>query len=577
MQRALLATLMCFVAVSHGSMQTRNAAEGPWSGWVRCELSAQLNEQGRSYVNQQTHTWVLTAPTPTSGTDIKEYPATWTVVGGGTGQRQEGNGRTVADKWTTSGQPMSTTISFRVDLAGALYIALRGGQLASVGATTGQSVAHSTNGNARDQQTSMLPLNVDEYRFPLIRDDAARTTITGSSGPVTVGNIAPGQPPRTVATAACSWNFVRGGEAPPPSSPQSTISQVPTAAPTPATTGRVASPVAPSRPGTAVSLPTPPLGGAGPTPTIAAVPGQVIAGPNPTQPVGTMPRRGADGPTSTTPPDTATAAPVQATTTQGNQSGPSARPVPRQSPTLVNVTTARGAVTIAWNMTPDQHQRGFFIYGPTFPPSGGYVKVVRDDRDVPAPCCVLQIPNVPAGSQSWLIVPYYQMWLGGGNYGEPFFDVSTGLRVNVTVAPWSIGPAPTNVKVQSSTGFDIIKNTCAVNIAVAWAPVPGATGYTVFADGKPIGTRIPLNSFSYFYRQADMKLSDLVTGTVLSAIYAALESQYANQPQFKRGVQIQVAASFANPATQGDGVSAFVPYTFSTFPCSDGRNFSSDP
>ena len=85
MQRALLATLMCFVAVSHGSLQTRSASDGPWSGWVRCELSAQLNEQGRSYLNQQTHTWELTASTPTSGTDIKEYPATWTDVGGGTG------------------------------------------------------------------------------------------------------------------------------------------------------------------------------------------------------------------------------------------------------------------------------------------------------------------------------------------------------------------------------------------------------------------------------------------------------------------------------------------------------------
>src|SRR6185503_2109461 len=129
----------------------------------------------------------------TSGTDIKEYPATWTVVGGGTGQRQEGNGRTIADKWNTAGQPMPTTISFRVDLTGALFIALRGAQLASVGATTGQSVAHSTNGNAPDQQTSVR-LNVDEYRFPLIRDDATKTSITGSSGPVAIGNIAPGQP-----------------------------------------------------------------------------------------------------------------------------------------------------------------------------------------------------------------------------------------------------------------------------------------------------------------------------------------------------------------------------------------------
>ena len=284
MQRALFATLMCFVAVSHGSMQTRNAADGPWSGWVRCELSAQLNEQGRSYVNQQTHTWVLTASTPTSGTDIKEYPVTWTVVGGGTGQRQEGNGRTVADKWNTSGQPMSTTISFRVDLAGALYIALRGGQLASVGATTGQSVAHSTNGNARDQQTSMLPLNVEEYRFPLIRDDATRTSITGSSGPVTVGNIAPGQPPRTVSTAACSWNFVRGGGAPPPPPTGRSITRDQAAPLSPVSGLNLPSTVLPPPPGTSAGPNTPPPGVATPTPPpgVAVLPAGTGTNPVPT-------------------------------------------------------------------------------------------------------------------------------------------------------------------------------------------------------------------------------------------------------------------------------------------------------
>ena len=273
MYRALLVTLMCFVAVSHGSMQTRNASDGPWSGWVRCELSAQLNEQGRSYLNQQTHTWMLTAATPTSGTDIKEYPATWTVEGGGTGQRQEGNGRTVADKWNTAGQPMPTTISFRVDLTGALFIALRGPQLASVGATTGQSVARSSNGNAPDQQTS-IRLNVEEYRFPLIRDDATKTSIANSSAPVAIGNIAPGQPPRTVSTAACTWNLVRGGQAPPPppsssgrtgselnrNSTGGAVSSLPTNTPPPAgaaaPTGRAGSELGRTNTGTPTPLPT---------------------------------------------------------------------------------------------------------------------------------------------------------------------------------------------------------------------------------------------------------------------------------------------------------------------------------
>jgi len=284
MARLILGVGLCLIAVQPGTGQTRNAADGPWSGWAQCDVVAQFNGQGSTSLNQQTHTWMLTGATPTAGTDIKVYPATWTVTGGGSSQRDQGAGRTVSDKWVTAGRSMPDTIT-----------------------------------------------------------------------------------------------------------------------------------------------------------------------------------------------------------------------------------------------------------------------------------------DLPAGSQSWLIAPYWDTPDGRA------IDASTGLRVTATIAPWTStpGPAPAGIKVQAFPNSDVIKNTCSVSIAVTWAPVPGATGYTVYGESGPISSRIPLTSFSFFYRQAAMKLSDLFLGAV-----AGVVSDYANSPQFKRGVQIRVAASFVD---RPDGLSAAVPYTFSTYPCWDGRNFPSDP
>ena len=516
--------------------QTPSAADGPWSGWVRCELSAQLNEQGRTYLNQQTHTWELTSATPISGTDIKEYPATWTVVGGGTGQRQEGNGRTVADKWTTSGQPMPTTISFRVDLMGGLVIALRGAQLVSVSAMTGQSVAHSINGNAPDQQTSTR-LNVEEYRFPLIQDDARKTSIVNSSPPVTVGNIAPGQPPRTVSTAACSWNFVRGGQAPPPPSSGRSITR---------------EQAAPLSPVSGLNLPGTPT-----QPATTTFPGgTATAGP--------------PAPTPTFPGGTATAGPPATTTFPGGSA--TATPAPRTpTPVLIGIAHSNHLeVTFEWRMPTayanyTQWPTGFLVQGAGLPPEGR-TRGLGGYKYDPV-WGWITISNLPAGNQSWVVTPYW---------GSPNgLDTSTGLRVSATIAPWTNTPGqpPTGVRVQPAINHDIVAGTCQVSILVTWSPVPGATAYTVSDGTVPLVT-MPLTTYPYIYRKDRMKLTDVVSSSMLAALYEAFQSQYSNQPQFRRGVSISVAAHFPDrPA----GVSAPVPSAFSIFPCSDGRNFPSDP
>lgn len=85
--RLLLGAILCLVVADRASAQTRTGADGPWAGWVQCQITAQFSGAEQTYLNQQTHTWVLTGTSPVSGTDIKIYPATWTVTGQGSRQR----------------------------------------------------------------------------------------------------------------------------------------------------------------------------------------------------------------------------------------------------------------------------------------------------------------------------------------------------------------------------------------------------------------------------------------------------------------------------------------------------------
>ena len=219
-----------------------------------------------------------------------------------------------------------------------------------------------------------------------------------------------------------------------------------------------------------------------------------------------------------------------------------------QTPVLSNASTARGGVAIDWKMPSDQQQTGFLVLGAGLPTDGKTV-----------PCCSVQLGDLPAGSQSWLIAPFWDTPEGR------VINASTGLRVTQTIAPWTStpGPAPAGIKALAFPDSNPITNSCSVRIDVNWAPVPGTTGYTVYNDGAAISPRIPLTTLSFFYKQGGLRLSDLVQGALLSA----LGSDYTNGPRFKRGVNITVISSFGD---RPDGVSAVVPYTFSTYPCWDG-------
>ena len=209
----LIAAIICLVTTERGAAQTRNAADGPWVGWVRCEITA----QGAGYNDRQTHTWVMTGGAPTLDGVFRLYPATWTVVGGGSLARTQATN--VAGEWATNGQVPNAPIAVSTRPDGHLVFTLRHGQLRAPNGFTGYRF-YTVDG--KDQPRQTITAETYEYRFQPI-DDAPANSITGSSTvPITSSNaFAPTPQPGSTATAACSWQFVQSAT---PIAPPSTSS-----------------------------------------------------------------------------------------------------------------------------------------------------------------------------------------------------------------------------------------------------------------------------------------------------------------------------------------------------------------
>jgi hypothetical protein len=125
-------------------------------------------------------------------------------------------------------------------------------------------------GNAPPQQ-SAIAYYVDEWPFPAIQSVGSSATIIGSSPPRTLpASFAPGQPPGTSSTGTCSWHFIRGGTAPPPTPSPGAPSQ---------RVGMKPESPAPNNPTSSASLPVTRAGGSAqnppspPQPTTTVAPG----------------------------------------------------------------------------------------------------------------------------------------------------------------------------------------------------------------------------------------------------------------------------------------------------------------
>jgi hypothetical protein len=185
--------------------QQPSPAAGPWSGQAQCVVVGKWTD----YHDEQTHTWRLTGdvPTPAARGSAQVYytwPATWSVQGNGrkTWPSREPGGREQTERWMAAHE---MTMSLRITEVGAGTGRLRIGTEGQRGAPLGSLRVTEVSGRTRDQ-------SVQQWAFPAIEDSASNTTISGTSTrtyPEGFG-VGPGQPPKAITTATCTWSFTRG-------------------------------------------------------------------------------------------------------------------------------------------------------------------------------------------------------------------------------------------------------------------------------------------------------------------------------------------------------------------------------
>ena len=333
--RLLVATAFCGFFITRPSTQAPTAADGPWGGWVRCEVTA----QAEGYTDQQVHTWIMSSGTPRAEGALRVFPATWSVVGVGSLQRATG-GNTVTAQWAANGQTAGALIAVSTRGEGRLVFALRHPQLRATRGFTGYRF-YTVDG--KRQSAEQFGLDVEEYRFAAI--DAAPGNVVSGSGAVSGRPSTAFLPqPGSTGSVSCTWRFGIGAASP---QPPALIQAV--ATPKPPPPGSTPDPLAPIE--------------------VAIAPGRAIGGPSST-------------PTSIeAPPARATAGPSQSSTLDGISdpnraatviSGPPLDPnaAPTGSPSSAsNDTTSRAAVS-GYRVTATQLTSGRPSRDDPFQPSG---------------------------------------------------------------------------------------------------------------------------------------------------------------------------------------------------------------
>jgi hypothetical protein len=220
---ALVAPMLALPLASPASAQATSQATSPlgWSGWARCEV----NVQGRGYTDQQTHTWVMGAGTPTVQGAFYVYPATWSVAGGGGLQKSQGS-QSLAAQWATNVASMSAPIAVFVRASdGRMLIQSRHAQLRGRDAIQGyqqQTIA------GKAQRPTAISLEAFDWAFPLITVPPRATSVSSSQSQATTGSVGVMQPAGSQGTASCTWQFGQGSAAPAPP-PEVIARAVPTA------------------------------------------------------------------------------------------------------------------------------------------------------------------------------------------------------------------------------------------------------------------------------------------------------------------------------------------------------------
>jgi hypothetical protein len=220
--------------VSIAAAQQSAASQASWAGWARCEIKV----SGQGYSDQQTHTWMLSGGTPTVSGAFRVYPATWSVVGGGSLQRTQGNQTQVA-QWATTAQNLSAPIAVFVRASDRrMFIQARHTQVRAPRSVNGYQKL-TIDGKA--QRPATIASEAFEWSFPMVEvsrpPGSANATANGSSTPVVNGKVGYMQPAGTQAAASCTWQFGQGSDAPAP--PPTLTAQ---AIPAPAASGTATAP-----------------------------------------------------------------------------------------------------------------------------------------------------------------------------------------------------------------------------------------------------------------------------------------------------------------------------------------------
>jgi hypothetical protein len=206
---ALLVTSAVLPAASPTIVSAQQPTAPAWTGWARCQISV----QGPGYTDQQTHTWTMMGGAPAIEGPFRVYPAAWSVVGGGSLQRNQGTQILMA-QWATNAPSISGPLAvFARASDGRMFIQPRHAQLRSRGAITGYQQLTI---DGKPQTPGKIASEAFEWAFPQIEVAPAATSVTGSSTPPVTGSVGIMQPAGSRATASCNWQFGQGASAPAP-------------------------------------------------------------------------------------------------------------------------------------------------------------------------------------------------------------------------------------------------------------------------------------------------------------------------------------------------------------------------
>lgn len=213
LSRLALALTLSIATVDPTAAQ-QSAPQSPWAGWARC----QIDVTGPGYTDQQTHTWTITSGTPTVAGAFRVYQGTWSVVGGGSLQRAQGN-QTLVARWSRNTPAMSAPIAEFVRASDRrMFIQARHAQLRGAGGIQGYQQLTI---DGKPQKPGAIGAEAFEWAFPDVvvsrPNPSANLVANGSSTSAVKGSVGFMQPAGSQGTAACTWQFSQGAAPSPPS------------------------------------------------------------------------------------------------------------------------------------------------------------------------------------------------------------------------------------------------------------------------------------------------------------------------------------------------------------------------